>query len=197
MFNFFALFFLIGVFSGLGCCDYIDNFEKQTEILWKEQSDTLMGEGKSKATLTLLQNGPLQRAVLFTLLDPQPDGAAFAGIRKNVKLDLTNVNKISMNIKSRGEYRGYEFCLRDRGLSGVRAPAYCQYFKGPEDFETVNFAIDEFKPHFEGQILTNYTALDKANVSQLSLLTYGGVRLPKHMQQSGVAAMEINWISIS
>ena len=49
-----------------------------------EYSDTVRGAGMSKATLTLQSLtkdiiGVEQRAVFFALLNPQPNGAGFAG----------------------------------------------------------------------------------------------------------------------
>lgn len=108
----------------------IENFQGgDNTSSWFESSDTIVEDGKSKASFTILESGSHRRAVLFTLLDPQEGGACFAGVKKSVQLNLTGYHNISLNVKSQGQYKGYEFCLRDRGLTGVKAPAYCQFFQ--------------------------------------------------------------------
>ena len=47
---------------------------------WYEVSDTVREVGKSKATLVLQKTRMFQRAIFFALLNPQPNGACFAGM---------------------------------------------------------------------------------------------------------------------
>merc|ERR1712071_367946 len=47
---------------------------------WIESSDTVRVPGKSKALMVLQKARLFQRAVFFALLNPQPNGAGFAGI---------------------------------------------------------------------------------------------------------------------
>ena len=47
---------------------------------WYEVSDTVRNVGKSKATLVLQKTRIFQRAIFFALLNPQPNGACFAGM---------------------------------------------------------------------------------------------------------------------
>ena len=42
----------------------------------------------SKAGFTLQKSRIFQRAVLFALLNPQPNGAGFAGVKTNLSLEL-------------------------------------------------------------------------------------------------------------
>ena len=47
---------------------------------WYEVSDTVRNVGKSKATLVLQKTKIFQRAIFFALLNPQTNGACFAGM---------------------------------------------------------------------------------------------------------------------
>ena len=63
------------------------NFNDIDLSQWFESSDTVRQPGTSKATLTLQKLnkecvGVDQRAVLFALLNPQPNGAGFAGMKR-------------------------------------------------------------------------------------------------------------------
>ena len=44
--------------------------------------------GKSKASFVLQKSRLFQRAIFFALLNPQPNGAGFAGVKTDLTLDL-------------------------------------------------------------------------------------------------------------
>ena len=44
--------------------------------------------GKSKASFVLQKSRLFQRAIFFALLNPQPNGAGFAGVKTNLSLDV-------------------------------------------------------------------------------------------------------------
>ena len=46
---------------------------------WREVSDTVRKPGMSKAVLALQTTRVYQRAVMFAVINPQPNGAGFAG----------------------------------------------------------------------------------------------------------------------
>merc|ERR1712156_919643 len=48
---------------------------------WYEVSDTVRTVGMSKATIVLQKTQVFRRAVLFALLNPQPNGAGFANLK--------------------------------------------------------------------------------------------------------------------
>ena len=58
------------------------DFAKMQELTgWIESSDTVRSQGMSKANLVLQKSPTFQRAIFFTLLNPQPNGAGFAGMK--------------------------------------------------------------------------------------------------------------------
>ena len=57
--------------------------------------------GKSKASFVLQKSRLFQRAIFFALLNPQPNGAGFAGVKYNLTETLEN-NSEGFEIKCRG-----------------------------------------------------------------------------------------------
>lgn len=109
----------------------MENFQQPTTniSLWREHSDTIMKVGKSKSSFVLQKGSAFQRAILFTLLNPQPCGAALAGIKKHVQMNLSEYSTISLSIRGQGQYKGYEFIIRHNGESGIEVPSYCHFFE--------------------------------------------------------------------
>ena len=75
----------------------IFNFNSETEFTdedaansWWESSDTVRTPGMSKASFVLQKSKLFQRAIFFALLNPQPNGAGFAGVKTNLSMDLQN-----------------------------------------------------------------------------------------------------------
>jgi len=68
------------------------NFNSESEFgsadidEWYESSDTVRSAGMSKAVFSLQKSKVFQRAVMFALINPQPNGAGFAGVKRNVSL---------------------------------------------------------------------------------------------------------------
>ncbi|KAF7395107.1 hypothetical protein HZH66_008281 [Vespula vulgaris] len=136
---------------------------------WQEISDTVRTVGKSKATLVLQKTQVFQRAIFFTLLNPQPNGAGFAGKNNH-----------------------YKAVLRHKGFDSNKDLSYEQFFQVPmsnEEFSTVSLKLDSFKPYYRGQEIPEGEPLDVEKITMFGLQVYGGVYLP--FKQSGVSALEI------
>ena len=69
----------------------------------------------SKAVLSLQKTQVFQRAIFFTLLNPQPNGAAFAGARTKqgqFNADLTGFESIVLKVRANGNATHYKVTLR-------------------------------------------------------------------------------------
>ncbi|XP_075211308.1 uncharacterized protein LOC142318756 isoform X2 [Lycorma delicatula] len=160
---------------------------------WTEQSDTIREEGMSKAVIVIQKTKVFQRAVLFTLLNPQPDGAGFAGVKTNTQLNLLNYTKIIINLRGQGQNAGYKVVLRHKNQNNEPFPSYEQIFQAPvRKFTTVELLLDNFEPYFHGKKQNNTEALDKSNITNFEIQVYGGVYLP--VKQYGTSSLEIDWI---
>lgn len=165
---------------------------------WREISDTVRTVGKSKAVLALQTTQVFQRAIFFTLLNPQPNGAGFAGIRTMTNLNLSNFENIEINCRGQGNNSHYKIVLRHKGLHSNEDITYEQFFMAPMsdiDFSTVTLPLVNFKPYYRGREVPDAEPLDTANITMLGLQVFGGVYLPK--KQKGVSALEVENILVS
>ena len=104
---------------------------------WVETSDTVRTVGMSKAVLTLQKTQVFQRAILFTLLNPQENGAAFAGVRTPTRLDLSNYKTIEISCRAQGANENYKIILRHNGMS-VQDVGYEKFFSVRSFSRTTN-----------------------------------------------------------
>ncbi|XP_015595112.1 uncharacterized protein LOC107267654 [Cephus cinctus] len=163
---------------------------------WNELSDTVRTVGKSKATLVLQTTQVFQRAIFFTLLNPQPNGAGFAGVRTPVDFDLSAYKNITITCRAQGNNNNYKVVLRHRNLTSNEDPTYEKFFTVPisnEEFYTIDVPLADFKAYYRGQELPDAEPLDTTNITMFGLQIYGGVYLP--IKQSGVSSLEIDTIS--
>lgn len=82
----------------------------------------------SKAVLTLQKTQLFQRGIFFTLLNPQPNGAGFAGVRIPVNWDLSEYNNIEIKCRAQGHNEHYKLVLRHKGLAANEDISYEQTF---------------------------------------------------------------------
>ncbi|XP_018579790.1 uncharacterized protein LOC108917585 isoform X1 [Anoplophora glabripennis] len=185
----------VGLFVQSNCKFYIDDFQKDSTVsTWAEHSDTVMAEGKSKASFVLHETGYFRKAVLFTMLNPQPCGAALAGIKRNITLDIRKFKFISLKIKGQGQYRGYELFLKQKGSSVDDYPNYVHYFEAPLEYEIIHLPIRSFKAYWKGEQVEDAKPLDRSHITSMGIVAYGGAHMAK--KQHGVAALEIEWIRL-
>ncbi|XP_046735762.1 uncharacterized protein LOC124405144 isoform X2 [Diprion similis] len=162
---------------------------------WTEQSDTVRTVGKSKAVIVIQETQVFRRAVFFTLLNPQSNGAGFAGVRTETTLNLTGYNNIDINCRGQGNNTGYKVVLRHKGQDNEPYPTYEQFFTAPmstEEFSTVSLPLTNFTAYYRGKVVPDADALDVTNITSFGLQVYGGVYQTVH--QSGVSSLEINTI---
>ncbi|KAK3910665.1 Protein nessun dorma [Frankliniella fusca] len=163
---------------------------------WVEQSDVVRSVGMSKAALVLQRTQQFQRAVFFTLLNPQPNGAGFAGMRTFASpgLDLGAHTKLVLSCRGQGQNFGYKVVLRHRGLNDEPNPTYEQMFRAPSEgeFASVELPFKDFLPYYRGRQV-EAIPLDTSNITSVELQMYGGVYLAT--KQAGASSLEINWIS--
>ncbi|XP_043503480.1 uncharacterized protein LOC122525016 [Polistes fuscatus] len=165
---------------------------------WQEISDTVRTVGKSKATLVLQKTQIFQRAVFFTLLNPQPNGAGFAGVRTPTNLNLKDFQNIDITCRGQGKNNHYKVVLRHNGLDSNKDLTYEQFFDAPmsnEEFSTISLKLDSFKPYYRGREIPDGEPLNVENITMFGLQVFGGVYLP--FKQSSVSALEIETIAAS
>ncbi|XP_073941653.1 uncharacterized protein isoform X2 [Choristoneura fumiferana] len=159
---------------------------------WQEQSDTVRSVGMSKAVLVMHQNTLYKRAIFFALLNPQMNGAGFAGVRALRRYDLTGHSKLQLRCRAQGQHNGFKVVLRHKDLNDEPNHSFEQFFQGPKDeFAVRDLAFSEFKAYYRGKRVSNET-LDISQISSIGIQMYGGVYQP--VKQKGPATLEIDWI---
>ncbi|XP_013200459.1 uncharacterized protein LOC106143036 isoform X2 [Amyelois transitella] len=178
----------------MALANYLFDFTKADNVdVWQEQSDTVRDVGMSKAVLIIHQNKGFRRAIFFVLLNPQMNGAGFAGIRALQTYDLRNYTKLQIRCRGQGQYNGYKVVLRHKGLNDEPNYSFEQYFQAPKDeFAESNLLFSDFKAYYRGKRVTNNETLDLSQVTSLGIQMYGGVY--QRIKQKGPATLEIDWI---
>lgn len=83
----------------------------------------------SKATIVIHQNKDFRRAIFFALLNPQINGAGFAGIRAIGKYNLSGKSKLQIHCRGQGQYNGFKVVFRQKGLNDEPSYSFEQYFQ--------------------------------------------------------------------
>lgn len=96
---------------------------------WQEQSDTVRSVGMSKAVLVMHQNTLYKRAIFFALLNPQLNGAGFAGVRALRRYDLTGHSKLQLRCRAQGQHNGFKVVLRHKDLNDEPNYSFEQFFQ--------------------------------------------------------------------
>ena len=150
----------------------------------------------SKATITLQKTQLFQRAVFFALLNPQPNGAGFAGVRHPTDFDLSNYKEVSLKLRGQGQFTTFKVVLNHHGELGDASPSYEQIFKAPlNEFDIVNLELEGFKPYWRGKPVNDTIPLDASNITSFGIQYFGGVY--EDSKQAGPAALEIDWVKAS
>jgi len=172
---------------------------------WVESSDTVREVGMSKASFVIQQTRRYRRAVFFALLNPQVNGACFAGFRTDsVQFDTRNYQAVQLRLRNaRGDLRRYKVNL-NHGAPGDSQRNY-EIFFDINDLEgcqpsseqcqvDVTLPFAEFKPLYRGALDPDAPPLGSAAVRRFGIQAAGGVY--EEEKQSGAGAIEIDWIKL-
>lgn len=170
------------------------DFQNVTDLNnWTEQSDTVRSVGKSKATFDLYKTQTKQSAIFFTLLNPQPNGACFSGVRTTTQLNLDGYEYISFLCKTTGNATTYKIILRHNNLNDEPNPTFEQKFKVNTDSDTiVKLPISQFYPYYRGKIILDGPTLNVKNITSFGIQVAGGVY--ENFKQSGLSSLVVDQI---
>ena len=155
----------------------------------------------SKASFTLQKSRLFQRAVFFALLNPQPNGAGFAGIKTNLSLDLDNFNStegLVLQLRAQGDMDYWKVVITNQEFAGQTAPyTYEAKFlvnKDSKDFQMIRIPFLDFKAYYRGSLVIEAPPLELEKIGTFGLQTFGGVY--DEYKQAGVGSLEIDFIGI-
>ncbi|UJR26295.1 hypothetical protein I4U23_007633 [Adineta vaga] len=179
--------------------DVLFDFTKSTSCIndWIEISDTERDVGKSKGILVEHKSEQFQRAIFFSLLNPQPNGAGFAGIAYRTKtFDLSSFSALKLSVRAQGESFVYKVILRHHHDESSLLPSYEIFFELPKNEITQQYLLfKDFEPYSRGKRLDPNTTLplDLKEITSIGLQIFGGVYSP--IKQHGTSSLEIDFIS--
>jgi len=178
-------------------------FGEEEAASWWESSDTVRSAGMSKAVFSLQRSVRFQRAVLFAMINPQPNGAGFAGVKSNISFseeDLkTKPQGFLLKLRGQGQLKYWKVVLTDSDQVGLPL-LYTYEHKFPlnslnnREMEEVHLPLTEFAAFFRGQQVEDAPPLDLTKIGAFGLQTFGGVY--DDFKQSGVGTLEIDSISL-
>ncbi|VVC45098.1 NADH:ubiquinone oxidoreductase intermediate-associated protein 30,Galactose-binding domain-like [Cinara cedri] len=171
------------------------DFESSTDLNnWSELSDTVRSAGRSKATFDLYKTQSKQSAVLFTWLNPLPNGACFAGVRAvGTRLNLDGYHYISFSCRSAGNATTYKIILRHNGQNDEPHPSFEQKFKVDHNLKTfVKMPLLQFLPYYRGKEVIDGPTLNVKNITSFGIQVAGGVY--ENFKQSGLSSLVLDRI---
>jgi len=175
-------------------------FGPEDAAAWYESSDTVRTAGMSKASFSLQRSRLFQRAVVFALLNPQPNGAAFAGVKVDgaVAGEGEDWAGLELRLRARGNLAYWKVVLTDSQFLGL-TQLYTYEAKFPveteaEQFTTVRLPFTQFRALYRGQEVEDAPPLDLQKIGAVGLQAFGGVY--DQFKQSGVGSLELDYIAL-
>ncbi|KAL5249044.1 hypothetical protein ACHWQZ_G018022 [Mnemiopsis leidyi] len=164
---------------------------------WREVSDTVRTVGMSKAVLALQTTRVFQRAVMFAVINPQPNGAGFAGMQtampSSAASHVTSTG-LRLQVRGQGELQYWKVVLTGKDQVGTNRTDYEQKFKlqkiSNREFETVDLDFSKFGAYRRGKPVKDAPPLDLANTGTFGFQTFGGVY--DGYKQKGTGSLEID-----
>jgi hypothetical protein len=172
---------------------------------WVESSDTVREVGMSKASFVLQKTQIYQNAIFFALLNPQPSGACFAGYRSPTNFDSSNYKAVQLLLRGvHGDLFRYKIVLLNQEQSNQRdyessfivkdIPKCKEENEACKNVWYITLPMDEFKAYYRGKPDPSAPPLSSSNVTGFGIQAAGGVY--EKDQQSGVGAIEVDWIEL-
>jgi len=141
---------------------------------WYESSDTVRTAGMSKASFCLQKSRQFQRAVMFAMINPQPNGAGFAGMKHEHPIRSSHLaaspEGIILRLRGQGQLPHWKVVLTDSdqlGLTSVYTYEHKFTLEKMEErqFEEVRLPLSSFHAYYRGQEVDSAPALDLAKVT--------------------------------
>ena len=172
---------------------------------WEESSDTVRDVGMSKSSFVLQKTQKYQRAIFFALLNPQENGACFAGYRTGIDIDTSHYTDLELRLRGfKGDLWRYKILLTNQrqtyqrsyeAFFNVNDTCHCQQMQGSCNCEVdVTLPLDSFEAYYRGRPDPDAPPLNSSNVVSIGIQAAGGVY--EEQKQSGVGAIEIDYITL-
>lgn len=159
---------------------------------WVESSDTVREPGMSKGAFVLQKTRLFQRAVMFSMINPQPNGAGFVGFNSQDTWDLSSYNGVQLKVRGQGDNYVYKVNFRHNG-QGSGNISYEVFYEVPKnEWTLVTLPFAAFKPYYRGQEIPDAEPLNTSNITTVTLQIVGGVY--SDFKQHGASSLEIDYM---
>ncbi|KAK4308750.1 hypothetical protein Pmani_019579 [Petrolisthes manimaculis] len=159
---------------------------------WHESSDTVRRPGMSKGAFVIQKTQLFQRAVMFSMINPQPNGAGFVGFATHDGWDLSRHSGVELRVRGQGENLVYKVNFKHKG-QGDGTVSYEAFYEIPKnEWRTVALPFSEFKPYYRGAEVPDAEPLDTSDITTTTLQIVGGVY--SDFKQSGTSSLEIDYL---
>merc|ERR1712156_531369 len=182
---------------GVSSMEKIFDFNSEEEFTndeagnWYESSDTVRTAGMSKAAFSLQKSKLFQRAVMFAVINPQPNGAGFAGVKHNISLsNHEDKQGLKIQLRAQGDLKYWKVVLTKLYTYETKFPVNLQ----TKDFQTISIPFSDFQAFYRGQVIPDAPPLDLNKIGALGLQAFGGVY--DQFKQLGVGSLELDFIAL-
>ena len=133
------------------------------------------------------------------MLNPQPSGAGFVGVKSNLTEILEDVYEgVEIVCRAQGQLKYWKVVLNPRD-SNIISGKYSYESKflmdtDSEEFQTIRLSLSEFSAYYRGSVVLDAPPLMISDIGALGLQTFGGVY--DEYKQGGVGSLEIDRISL-
>ena len=151
----------------------------------------------SKAVFSLQKSKMFQRAIMFALINPQPNGAGFAGMKTDITFSAEEKDGILLQLRGQGDLKYWKVVLTDSQFLGLtKLYTYEAKFTvnlDSSESETVRLPFSDFKAFYRGQEVPDAPQMDLQKIGAFGLQTFGGVY--DQFKQNGVGSLEIDFVA--
>ena len=116
---------------------------------WYEVSDTVRTQGSSKANIVLQKTQIFQRAIFFSLLNPLPNGACFAGMKvRKEEFDFDGYSGLLMQCRAQSKNQNSWELVLETNSRNDRFSSYSAFIQVSYFFKIFEFSRQNWKINF-------------------------------------------------
>ncbi|VDO90496.1 unnamed protein product [Schistosoma curassoni] len=159
------------------------NFLEQGTSLF-EVSDTFRVEGRSIAALVPHTACNYQSAILYYVINPQPDVSGFAGVHhKFNNWNLSNYTGVIIEIRTHDRNPNMKLIFYGNCSEIRNCQSYESFFETSGERQRIELPFSTFKPYFREELIPHSLPLDLTQLSRFGIQVYGGIATSR--KQSG------------
>ncbi len=180
----------------MGNASMIIDFTKKLEGLIIITDSTERTQGLSNASITFQDSHQNKSHFFYAHLEPQPNGAAFAGFKIKRYLDVSVYHQISITLKNLLDKCTYSQLVITTKESDKQGFTYKSNFVLSEtELVRIDIPFSNFEATRRGEPYLNAPAIDLKKITSIGIRVIG--RADIDLGQKGVFAMQLKDLTIN